>query len=108
MKKDKEIKTILELILNLMQDKKAKEIVTLDVKKLTSLTDYFVLCTSESTPQTKAITDHIYKNLRQHGWRPNSLEDTKTLEWIAMDYFNIVIHIFNDETLKPIIYSFKI
>ena len=100
MKKDKEIKTILELILNLMQDKKAKEIVTLDVKKLTSLTDCFVLCTSESTPQTKAITSHIYKNMRAHGLRPNNLEDTKTLEWVAMDYFNIIIHIFNDETRK--------
>ena len=87
-------------IIEFMQDKKAKDIIILDVKKLTSLTDYFILCTSESTPQTKAITDHIYKNMRENGWRPNNLEDTKTLEWVAMDYFNIVIHIFNDETRK--------
>ena len=42
--------------------------------------------------------DHIYKNMRAHGLRPNNLEDTKTLEWVAMDYFNIIIHIFNQET----------
>tara|TARA_B100000029_G_scaffold9380_1_gene10015 strand:- start:662 stop:1018 length:357 start_codon:yes stop_codon:yes gene_type:complete len=95
-----EINKVIQLIPNLMQDKKAKEITILDVKNLTSLTDYFILCTSESTPQTKAIMDHIYKNLRQIGWRPNNLEDTKTLEWVAMDYFSIVIHIFNEETRK--------
>ena len=82
----------------LMQDKKVQDIVILDVKELTSLTDYFILCTSESTPQTKAVMDHIYKNMRANGLRPNNLEDTKTLEWVAMDYFNIVIHIFNKET----------
>ena len=97
---NKEIKKIVKLIINLMQDKKAKDINILDVRNLTSLTDYFILCTSESTPQTKAIMDHIYKKLRELGWRPNNLEDTKTLEWVAMDYFDIVIHIFNDETRK--------
>ena len=81
-----------------MQDKKVKDIFVLDVRKLTSLTDYFILCTSESTPQTKAVTNHIYKNMRKEGWRPYNLEDTKTLEWVAIDYFNIVIHIFNEET----------
>ena len=100
MSETKELNKIIKLIPELMQDKKAKEITILDVRKLTSLTDYFVLCTSESTPQTKAIMDHIYKKLRELGWRPNNLEDTKTLEWVAMDYFSIVIHIFNDETRK--------
>ena len=100
MSETKELNKIIKLIPELMQDKKAKKITILDVRKLTSLTDYFVLCTSESTPQTKAIMDHIYKKLRELGWRPNNLEDTKTLEWVAMDYFSIVIHIFNDETRK--------
>tara|TARA_B100000686_G_C15944436_1_gene550493 strand:- start:62 stop:418 length:357 start_codon:yes stop_codon:yes gene_type:complete len=95
---NKEIKKIVKLIINLMQDKKAKDINILDVRTLTSLTDYFILCTSESTPQTKAIMDHIYRKLREVGWRPNNLEDSKTLEWVALDYFSIVIHIFNDET----------
>jgi|TARA_B110000438_G_scaffold258623_1_gene267444 ribosome-associated protein len=85
-------------IVELMKDKKVQDIVTLDVKELTSLTDYFILCTSESTPQTKAVMSHIYKNMRALGFRPNNLEDTKTLEWVAMDYFNVVIHIFNKET----------
>lgn len=94
----KEINKMLKLIPSLMDDKKAKDITILDVRKLTSLTDYFVLCTSESTPQTKAIMEHIYKKLRELGWRPNNLEDSNTLDWVAMDYFSIVIHIFNNET----------
>ena len=96
----KELNKIIKLIPKLMQNKKAKDINILDVRGLTSLTDYFILCTSESTPQTKAIMDYIYKKLRELGWLPNNLEDTKTLEWVAMDYFSIVIHIFNDETRK--------
>ena len=93
-----ENKKIVNQFVELMQDKKVQDIVILDVKELTSLTDYFILCTSESTPQTKAVMDHIYKNMRANGLRPNNLEDTKTLEWVAMDYFNVVIHIFNQET----------
>ena len=100
MSETKELNKIIKIIPELMQDKKAKEITILDVRKLTSLTDYFILCTSESTPQTKAIMDHIYKKLREIGWRPNNLEDTKTLEWVAMDYFSIVIHIFNEQNRK--------
>jgi len=93
-----ENKKIVNQFVELMQDKKVQDIVILDVKELTSLTDYFILCTSESTPQTKAVMDHIYKNMRANGLRPNNLEDTKTLEWVAMDYFNVVIHIFNKDT----------
>ena len=93
-----ENKKLVNQFVELMQDKKVQDIVILDVKELTSLTDYFILCTSESTPQTKAVMDHIYKNMRANGLRPNNLEDTKTLEWVAMDYFNVVIHIFNKET----------
>ena len=95
---NKEINNTVDKIIDLMQEKKVKDITVLDVKKLTSLTDYFILCTSESTPQTKAVMDHIYKSMREEGYRPNNLEDTKSLEWVAMDYFNIVIHIFNEET----------
>ena len=83
---EKEIKNTVDKIVDLMQDKKVKDITVLNVKKLTSLTDYFILCTSESTPQTKAVMDHIYKNMREEGFRPNNLEDTKSLEWVAMDY----------------------
>ena len=93
-----ENKKLVNQFVELMQDKKVQDIVILDVKELTSLTDYFILCTSESTPQTKAVMDHIYKNMRANGLRPNNLEDTKTLEWVAMDYFNVVIHIFSKET----------
>jgi len=96
--KNTENKKMVNKIVELMQDKKVQDIVVLDVQELTSLTDYFILCTSESTPQTKAVMNHIYKNMRANGLRPNNLEDTKTLEWVAMDYFNVVIHIFNKET----------
>ena len=65
--KNKEIREMVDAVTELMQDKKLKDIVILDVQKLTSLTDYFILGTSESTPQTKAVTDHIYKNMREKG-----------------------------------------
>ena len=53
----------------------------------------------EKAERLRSVTEYYFsKKLREVGWRPNNLEDTKTLEWVAMDYFSIVIHIFNDET----------
>ena len=88
----------IQKVINSVKNKKAFDVVILFFGDSPAFTDYFILCTSESTPQTRAVTDHIYKNMRKSGWSHNNLEDTKTLEWVAMDYFNIVIHIFNEET----------
>ena len=87
-------------IATLMLDKKALEIKVFDVRKITTLTDYFIICTSESNPQTKAIVNHIERSLRKKGMRPTSSEGLNNNEWVILDYIDIIIHIFSTEKRK--------
>ena len=81
-----------------MLDKKAYDIKIIYVDKLTSLTDVFIICTSDSGPQTKAITNHVKDILSQKGIKAWHTEGYQHLKWVLIDYVNIVINIFNQES----------
>ena len=66
----------------------------LDLKDVTSFTDYFVLCSVSNARQGHAICDEIEKNLKEAGERPSSIEGYDAGEWILMDYVDFVVHIF--------------
>jgi len=85
-------------ITGLMIDKKAIDITLIDVRKITPLTDYFIICTSESDPQTRAIFNHIKDSLKEKDLKPWKTEGYEYLQWVIMDYIDFVIHIFNKET----------
>ena len=85
-------------ISELMLDKKAVDIVMIDVRKITTLTDFFVVCTSESEPQTRAITDHINQKMKEEGVKSWHIEGYEHLDWVLIDFVNIVVHIFSKET----------
>ena len=88
-------------ITQLMLDKKALDIKIIDVSGLTSLTDYFINCSSQSDPQTRAIKNHIEEQLlEKYKIKPSHIEGYEGLRWILMDYINIVINIFNEEERK--------
>ena len=84
-------------ISELMLDKKAIDILIIDVRKITTLTDYFVICTSESEPQTRAITDHINITMNKEGLKSWHIEGYQHLQWVLVDYVNIVVHIFSKD-----------
>tara|TARA_B100000959_G_C14880479_1_gene582317 strand:- start:233 stop:577 length:345 start_codon:yes stop_codon:yes gene_type:complete len=84
-------------IATLMLDKKASDIKVFDVRKITTLTDYFIICTSESDPQTKAISSHVERSLRKNGVKPISSEGLNNNEWVILDYVDMIIHIFSKE-----------
>ena len=84
-------------ISELMLEKKALDIMIIDVRKITTLTDYFVICTSESEPQTRAITDHINLTMKKEGTESWHIEGYQNLDWVLIDYVNIVTHIFSKE-----------
>ena len=90
-------KNITKKITELMIDKKALDITLIDLKKITPLTDYFIICTSESDPQTRAIFNHIKDELIKIKLKPWKTEGYENLNWVIMDYINFVIHIFNKE-----------
>ena len=89
---------IAKKIAQLMTDKKAIDVTLINLKKITTLTDHFIICTSESDPQTRAIFNHIKDELIEDNIKPWRTEGYQNLQWVVMDYINFVVHIFNKET----------
>jgi ribosome-associated protein len=79
-------------------DKKGEDIVVLDLRKAAGFTDYFVICTGHNPRQIHAIADAIQDTLRRElGERPALTEGIERSEWILLDYFNFVVHVFSRE-----------
>jgi len=72
--------------------------VILELKGLTVISDYFVICSGDNIPQVKAIAEHIESELKKIGSSPLSIEGMAYAHWVLMDYGDVVIHIFEDET----------
>lgn len=75
-------------------EKKAYDLVLMEVSQLTSLADYFLICTGRSDTQVQAITQSIEDNLGRLGSRPLSIEGYTSGQWVVMDYGDVVVHIF--------------
>ena len=80
------------------QSKKALDIVVLDLREITSLTDHFVICTGTNTRQNQAIADEIHLQVKQKGELPISLEGYENAEWVLVDYGDFIVHIFLQKT----------
>lgn len=79
-------------------DKKAEQLVVLDLRKAGGFTDFFVICTGANTRQIGAIADAVRENLkRDFDERPALAEGIDTSEWVLLDYFDFVVHIFSRE-----------
>ncbi|MCX7794114.1 MAG: ribosome silencing factor [Thermodesulfovibrionales bacterium] len=85
-------------VYELASDKKARDIVILELKDLTILTDYFIICSGDSTTQVRAIVEHIEERLGKAGLKPLSIEGLSYSHWVLMDYGDIIIHVFEEET----------
>lgn len=88
-----------DLVVDSIQDIKGKNIVKLDLRRLTDApTDCFIVCEGDSNTQVKAISDRIsYRLKTELGEMPNHIEGTRESRWICLDYFNIVVHVFHKE-----------
>jgi ribosome-associated protein len=81
-----------------VRDKKAVDTVVLDLRKADGFTDYFVICSATNARQITAIADAVQETLKQQlGERPAVAEGMKSSEWILLDYFNFVVHVFSRE-----------
>jgi ribosome-associated protein len=80
-------------------DKKAQDIVELDLRGVVGYTDYFVICTGASDRQVKAIHDGIHLAMKdEHGVLPRRVEGLAESRWVLMDYLDVVVHVFTPET----------
>jgi ribosome-associated protein len=89
---------LLAEIVRLAADKKAIEVVELDLRGVVGYTDYFVICSGNTTRQTKAIHDGILVGLKHgHATAPRRVEGAGRADWILMDYLDVVVHIFTPQ-----------
>ncbi len=95
-----ESKELTNLITKLILNKKGEKIKILDLRELTPVSDYFVICTASSEPQVKAIADHISEETKKKRERPWHSEGYQNLSWVLLDYVDVVVHIFLPESRK--------
>ena len=91
--------SILKQVVTAMQDKKAKSIVSLDLRKITdSVSQYFVICQAPSATQVDAIYNNVLEQVQKNcELKPFHREGYENSEWILIDYFDVVVHIFRDD-----------
>lgn len=91
-------RTVARKIAELALTKKAHDVVLMDLRKLQSATDFFVVCSSDSDTHVKAIADGIERGMDERGvgvWRA---EGYQSLQWVLLDYVYVVVHVFRKES----------
>jgi ribosome-associated protein len=87
-------KKLLDLVVDVLNEKKAEDIKTLSVKKLTDVTDFFVLCTASSKRHAKALLRYVLEATHnQLNIKPYGVEGEEDAEWILIDFLSIVVHV---------------
>lgn len=82
----------------LADNKKAEDIVILDVRELSSVTDYFVIASGSSEPHLRAIVEEISHRLEEeHQIRPRAVDGTLQTAWVVLDYFDVIIHVMRQD-----------
>ena len=81
-------------IIKLAFEKKAKNLISLDLRGYSSIADYFIICHGNSEPQIKAIVDNIRKGT---SFKPRHLEGYENKKWVLLDYFDIIVHVFDEK-----------
>jgi ribosome-associated protein len=80
------------------EDKQAMDIVVLDLRKAAGFTDFFVIASAGNSRQVRAIADHVQETLAGLGAKPAHVEGADRSEWILLDYFDFIVHVFAPET----------
>jgi ribosome-associated protein len=80
----------------LASNKKAEDIVVLDLRAISTFTDFFVICSVTSEPQLKAVANEIETRLREdHSIRPVAIDGFPASQWVVLDYLQVVVHVFH-------------
>ncbi len=90
-------KLFAEKIADLVFNKKGYDVRIIDLRSLTTFSDFFVICSADSDTQVKAIADEVDKNLRDEGIKCWHKEGYTALSWVLLDYVDVVVHVFKKE-----------
>jgi ribosome-associated protein len=89
--------TLARQIAKLTLTKKASDVMVMDLRALTSMTDFFVICSADSEPQVRAIADAVAEGMEKKGISPWHREGG-SLQWVLLDYVDVVLHVFHKNT----------
>jgi ribosome-associated protein len=89
-----------QVVSKAMSDKKAIDIVSIDMRKIPSIADYFVIASGSSTTQVRAIADHIDKTLKKSGEKVWHSEGAREALWVILDCGDVLVHVFTEDTRK--------
>lgn len=81
-------------------DKKALDMVVLDLREVASFTDYFIITSGTNTRQVQAISDEVVEQLKKQGTRALRVEGYNTAEWVLVDYGDFIVHVFEDKARR--------
>jgi len=99
--KKNDLKRQVATAISACQEKKAEEIIVLELEQGSgAFTDYFVLCSGSNPRQIQAICDEVEERLEQSGVRPVQIEGYKQAEWVLLDYVDFVVHIFSEKARR--------
>ena len=82
-------------VVDAMQQKKAEDVVALDLRQADAFTDFFLVCTGQNRRQVQAIADSVEMALKARKQRPTHVEGYDRGEWVLLDYFDFVVHVFS-------------
>jgi ribosome-associated protein len=89
------MKDALRIALKAVQDKKALDVLVLDVSGIASFADFFLICSGDSSRQIQAIADSVLEELGKKGIRCAHMEGYRNAEWVLLDYIDLVVHVFS-------------
>ncbi len=90
----------IESALRAASDKKALELIVLDLRAIASFTDYFILASGTNVRQVQAIADEITERLKREGTRAQRVEGYTSAEWVLVDYGDFIVHIFEEKARR--------
>ena len=93
MKKDEALEKA-RLCLSVIRERKAEDPIIFNVGKITTVTDYFIIVSGNSSRQVQAIASHTRRKMKENGFRAYGIEGEKEGHWVLMDYGDVIIHIF--------------
>ena len=93
-----ESKKLAQLCRDYADNKKADKLAVLDVRKLSSVTDFFVIASGTSEPHVRAIVEEIIDKLRdEHGVRPRAVDGSRQGAWVVLDFFDVIVHVMRQD-----------